>query len=1321
MDQPRRRSSSVNHGNNAGSVKSRRTTSIRNSLLNTADLMTTLSPPSTRSTSLKRQTVRLSAVMMLPLQRPPEEPQQRLPPKFPRSDLWKWSGSSSFSKEDEVTIESGSSLDTSDHEKTTMAKKKTNEGQKQDEARGKLQQARLREKKERLKEQIMNSMPYRPVEKPKMSLADYEREHEEALKERRVQAQKHWKTVSNKTFRKRIVEFGRRQSILEFASRSSLIEETKELRSTDEEVALPQHLVNVHIKTPAVDRNEHYHGSTARQEFFQLYHKERATTLGNTTSTSNASSEEDTSRHRYLDECEKNKLLPLPVLDFAGSHKRYSERDEHLNYNNYYFGDTRASALAHAIEILPMGIKHMSLQNTGLKGKGSTVILDHLVANKPRSMALETLNLSHNKIGIPGCAKLGQALGHFRHLLVLDLSSNALTDAAISPVFQMLSESQIQTLDVSHNQLYQSVTDLTRWIESRDCTLRQLNLGWNRLRDKPAEDLATSFGVNQSIECLNLSDNGFGKDQKSDLQLMLSLRQNEHLTELNLANNFVQPRSILVFMDLVREQSHALRHLILNRNPIGPWYCGALVQLMMTMVTKELGEEDHGFHIELVECNKSINGTTATNNVGEHAATTKTTATWSTFHQLFLLSPLDCFYKVQSFDLKHSVYERMVAKQLFFEWISSRRIHTSNVEISVEDSRNGKAKSSLLSLSRAPTKITTTRMDTIHPEEAMRCFGELLQQNVSTISFMCLPCLVPQQGGEETFISATQFRKLCCILHDSFNFEEPQTIQMIEYLILRCSFSVFQANALLQLLPAGINREERSGVLLAYFFKFNSKYRTKTTIQTVKRRASVVMPPPTLASSVENVPTTNSTPNTEEKYETPRRRSRRPNIGTDSYARRKSSMQQQPLLLFFPDPDPSSTSVSAKKSSLVDLYGNISYPSAINQLCDEEKDYVVSHLRHWINFQSLNPTGSYCLNLSKFIERWIFQCLMEISLKEESEASDGWTTEKSSQHPYYYGFRNVTFNHQSVVLKHDHPEERKKHNLLSYILSQYRPPHLQYQHHQQQNTNKKSVDVILQFDFVSTRRPKRRPDAVSKDTESQDDEDDPLSEEMFEKFYLEFRSLSGISSGMKLIALRSISIDYYFTSRQVERIMECFGINERSIQGDFFRASVFQILYARIIDERNLNFCLDLLTENSHEQVQKQLGILNILNPLKPCGVYRLNFSYQDERRGFELLYRLVEAQEGTFEELRLNQVFIKDIPPRWKLDPLTEGGKGEKSPRKPNQPPTRHLQLPESGVLTFRFVTFHPVTSVSELPETSVRRFLWNNHYFQRCKIKNV
>ncbi|TMW66098.1 hypothetical protein Poli38472_003863 [Pythium oligandrum] len=301
----------------------------------------------------------------------------------------------------------------------------------------------------------------------------------------------------------------------------------------------------------------------------------------------------NSARGRYIAHCEESSLLVLPVLDLKRP-SRYNEEAKALRYDNYYFGDRHAEALGDAIQLLPVQIKNLSMKNVGISGTGSSAIVNGLALRH-----VQHLNFSENRIGSRGITTILKGLQDPHvNLRTLDLGNNKLGDQAVKTLLQCLvNRCTLESLDLRKNNIYHAAKAVGELLRITT-PLQKLNLSWNKIRGEPAQYLTKCMMENITLTSLDLSDNTLGNNGNADAELGSCLASNKSLKYLNVSNNHIHGRSILVYVDGLQHNS-VLETLVIRGNPIGTLGTEAILRAVSSGTIARC-------EIDVGECNVEI-------------------------------------------------------------------------------------------------------------------------------------------------------------------------------------------------------------------------------------------------------------------------------------------------------------------------------------------------------------------------------------------------------------------------------------------------------------------------------------------------------------------------------------------------------------------------------------------------------------------------------------------------------------------------------------------------------------------------------------------
>ncbi|KAG2780097.1 hypothetical protein PC116_g16743 [Phytophthora cactorum] len=278
---------------------------------------------------------------------------------------------------------------------------------------------------------------------------------------------------------------------------------------------------------------------------------------------STTSKRPDSTRGRFIANCQNSSLLVLPVLDLKRP-SRYEQASQALCYDNYYFGDKRAEALGDALQLLPLPIQTLSMKNVGVSGSGSSAIMSGIAMKQ-----LKHLIFSENRLGTKGILTIYRMLENPQiNLKSLDLGNNQLGDQAVRTLIQcLLNRCTLEHLDLRCNHIFHAAVSIGELLRITT-PLASLNLSWNNIRGEPAQHLARCMMENLTLTHLDLSDNTLGSNGKAAADLGACLATNKSLRFLDISNNHVQAKSMLVYVNGL-QQNTVLESLIIRGNPIG--------------------------------------------------------------------------------------------------------------------------------------------------------------------------------------------------------------------------------------------------------------------------------------------------------------------------------------------------------------------------------------------------------------------------------------------------------------------------------------------------------------------------------------------------------------------------------------------------------------------------------------------------------------------------------------------------------------------------------------------------------------------------------
>jgi hypothetical protein len=116
---------------------------------------------------------------------------------------------------------------------------------------------------------------------------------------------------------------------------------------------------------------------------------------------------------------------------------------------------------------------------------------------------------------------------------------------------------------------------------------------------------------------------------------------------------------------------------------------------------------------------------------------------------------------------------------------------------------------------------------------------------------------------------------------------------------------------------------------------------------------------------------------------------------------------------------------------------------------------------------------------------------------------------------------------------------------------------------------------------------------------------------------------------MQELIVHAFSNKWLF-SRHLALIMQVFTLGS-TMRTDFgsYRTVVIAELFSKIIDVHNFELVIMQLSPEEHACVQARIGLLNIFNPWKPEGIWKLDLSRHEERYVAKMLIQMSIQEPG--------------------------------------------------------------------------------------------
>ncbi|CAM9404329.1 unnamed protein product [Chrysoparadoxa australica] len=346
---------------------------------------------------------------------------------------------------------------------------------------------------------------------------------------------------------------------------------------------------------------------------------------------------------------------------------------------------------------------------------------------------------------------------------------------------------------------------------------------------------------------------------------------------------------------------------------------------------------------------------------------------------------------------------------------------------------------------------------------------------------------------------------------------------------------------------------------------------------------------------------------------------------------------------------------------------------------------------YYDQYSSSNPTGHYCLLLSKPNDRLVAIRLAEIAAVEKKAAKLAGKTD-TSQKGDWEGFRNCRYEQAPIAfspswelpehgtLEMDyvsplHPGLLNSHQVMGdKDFSEFLAQHVTIDKSAELATDAEILAIFQQIDVDGNKSVEadelsdaltgfKYPPTLKEVKEMISSVDQDGNQELdFDEFKTLWRHiLSKIRLNDRIHKLRVLSRTVFLTAKQLGSIIY-------RLPDPQDRVLVVCSFFRRITDWHNLHICWAQLLEHELQMVMDRLGALNILNPFHPEGQYSLNFRDKDSRAAAQCIVKLATGAEAAGQDI--NSLFM-------------ESCFGEKE--LPSFPKEWNRKLPSDGTWTFQ------------------------------------
>ena len=233
-----------------------------------------------------------------------------------------------------------------------------------------------------------------------------------------------------------------------------------------------------------------------------------------------------------------------------------------IDISSYSIGDEQGLCLATAIRGLST-LRKLFAEDNRLTSRSLPAIIGNIYPNR-----LITLNLSSNMLHNEGVVAVGQLLSNTDCVLnEVILAKCGVTCADVPLLVKGLRASNVKYVNLSNNGI--AVTgslNLASLMEYDGCTIKNLDLSWNKVGTDGSIAIANALSKNTSLTCLSLSANGIS--DKGGQKLASALYGNKHIEELLLNQNNLAGGCCFVFSKAIMTHPK-IQKLDLSFNPVG--------------------------------------------------------------------------------------------------------------------------------------------------------------------------------------------------------------------------------------------------------------------------------------------------------------------------------------------------------------------------------------------------------------------------------------------------------------------------------------------------------------------------------------------------------------------------------------------------------------------------------------------------------------------------------------------------------------------------------------------------------------------------------
>uniref|UniRef100_A0A7S1TQ68 EF-hand domain-containing protein n=1 Tax=Phaeomonas parva TaxID=124430 RepID=A0A7S1TQ68_9STRA len=271
----------------------------------------------------------------------------------------------------------------------------------------------------------------------------------------------------------------------------------------------------------------------------------------------------NSARFRFLSECDKRMIAPLPIFDQV---KVTNQNLVAMSLPNYGIGQAMACALGAYLGYTEMSLCVLDLSQNSIRDEG----LENILRSLKNHHSLKTLDIRGNKMGNRSAFMLAQYLSEYAPSTLQELSiahTGLNTDRFKLIVAASMPYLPLRKLDVSRNDISGAGEDLKEFL-GKCSELEEIDISWNSFRLADALHVAQGLRAHDKLECIDASWNHFGCD-KAMQALALCVRETTTIKRMDLSFNFIKERGSIQLAHALGVNT-SIRVLMLDGNPVGP-------------------------------------------------------------------------------------------------------------------------------------------------------------------------------------------------------------------------------------------------------------------------------------------------------------------------------------------------------------------------------------------------------------------------------------------------------------------------------------------------------------------------------------------------------------------------------------------------------------------------------------------------------------------------------------------------------------------------------------------------------------------------------